>query len=70
MNKNIINNIKYENKKRKFVKYILFSLILFNLIKFLPKIKISSKDNIMISVLSMVVFTIIDNFSPSITIKH
>jgi hypothetical protein len=69
MNKNILQNVKYENKKKKAVKYILFSLILYLLIKYVPSIKISNNDILIICVISMISYTILDINSPSITIN-
>ena len=69
MNKNILQDFKYENKKKKAVKYILFSLILYILIKYLPSNKISNNDILIICVISMISYTILDINSPSITIN-
>lgn len=69
MNKNILQDVKYENKKKKAVKYILFSLILYLLIKYVPSIKISNNDILIICVISMISYTILDINSPSITIN-
>ena len=69
MNKNILQDFKYENKKKKAMKYILFSLILYILIKYVPSIKILNSDILIICVISMISFTILDINSPSITIN-
>jgi|TARA_B110000037_G_C16865439_1_gene401790 hypothetical protein len=69
MNKNILQDFKYENKKKKAIKYILFSLILYILIKYVPNIKISNNKNLIICVISMISYTILDINSPSITIN-
>lgn len=69
MNKNILQDFKYENKKKKAMKYILFSLILYISIKYIPSNKIVNNDILIICVIAMITYTILDINSPSITIN-
>ena len=69
MNKNILQDFKYENKKKKAIKYILLSLILYISIKYIPSTKITHNDILTICVVAMISFTILDINSPSITIN-
>jgi hypothetical protein len=69
MNKKILNNFHSENKRKKFIKYILFSLILFISVKYISKKNISDNENLLICVIGMITFTLLDYISPSIKIS-
>ena len=64
MNNNfIVNDSDY---KKKIIKYLLFSLIIYISILYIPANKINNTDIITISAISSISYAIIDMISPSV----
>jgi len=63
------NSIEFQNNNIKTIKYLLFTIIIIIIVRYIPKKKIKTNESIIIGFISTITFAIIDMLSPSISIK-
>ena len=66
-NLNIISN---EEKQKRCLKYILQMLIVAVVTKYIPQVPLESNEICIISIMSAIVFVILDTYSPSINLYN
>jgi|TARA_B110000037_G_C16892033_1_gene412587 hypothetical protein len=63
------NKIDMSEKIKRIIKYILNSLLVFLVARYLPCDKLKFKDTIIIGMMSSFIFAILDMYSPTLNIE-